>query len=184
MHMIMNGVVTTEPCPQCGAAATCQHGHDDARRRRHLWRCPACGDTSSAVGYACADCGVMLPEHAIANGAAVVEIATGARGKVIKRCLLLGDTLEPACTVRFEDGRELLRLESEIRAVTTKACPRCGEPATFAGVIREDPRYPAREAPEVMQGGFIGWGMTTIERPPVVVWRGVWRCPNQHETTG
>jgi hypothetical protein len=64
----------------------------------------------------------------------------------------------------------------------TKPCPKCDQRATFAGVIREDPRYPRRPAPEITQHGLPAFGATTIEQPPVATWRGVWRCPNLHES--
>lgn len=52
----LNGVITTEPCPECGdEEATCQHGCDEIGPK-HLWKCPTCGECLSIVGYDCPNC--------------------------------------------------------------------------------------------------------------------------------
>jgi predicted RNA-binding Zn-ribbon protein involved in translation (DUF1610 family) len=71
-----NEICTREACPVCGEISEVEHGHAavfdsdgnaviDSGKPWHLWHCPKCGDSLSAVLYGCQDCAAIVEAEEI-----------------------------------------------------------------------------------------------------------------------
>lgn len=48
--------LTHEPCPECQATATCEHGIYVNGRPAHIWACEFCGELTGVVWHDCPTC--------------------------------------------------------------------------------------------------------------------------------